>query len=42
MVALTDGTAFFLTVALTVLVFIRHAGNIRRIKRGEEPKIGRK
>jgi len=25
-----------------VLVFIRHDGNIRRLLRGEEPKIGQK
>jgi len=41
-VVLTDGTMFFLCVVLTVLVFIRHATNIRRIKAGTEPKIGQK
>lgn len=41
-VTLTDGSIFFLCVALTLLVFIRHAGNIRRIKAGTEPRIGAK
>ncbi|GGL99518.1 glycerol-3-phosphate acyltransferase [Pseudooceanicola nanhaiensis] len=41
-VLLTDGTAFFLCVALTVLVFIRHGGNIRRLFAGTEPRIGQK
>ena len=31
-----------LAVLLAVLVFIAHRANIRRLKRGEEPRIGRK
>lgn len=34
--------AVLLTVALAVLVFIRHAPNIRRLLNGTEPKIGKK
>ena len=30
----------WLAVALAVLVFIRHASNIRRLLKGEEPRIG--
>jgi glycerol-3-phosphate acyltransferase PlsY len=30
----------YLAVAMTVLVFIRHAANIRRLLKGEEPRIG--
>jgi glycerol-3-phosphate acyltransferase PlsY len=29
-------------VVMTVLLFWRHAGNIRRLAAGEEPKIGQK
>ncbi|MGZ8364578.1 MAG: glycerol-3-phosphate 1-O-acyltransferase PlsY [Caulobacteraceae bacterium] len=32
----------YLTVAMTVLIYIRHAENIRRLMRGEEPRIGGK
>lgn len=31
-----------LALVIAVLVFIRHHGNIRRLLRGEEPKIGQK
>ncbi len=39
---LGGGTVFLLTAILTLLVFVRHAGNIRRLKAGTEPKIGQK
>jgi glycerol-3-phosphate acyltransferase PlsY len=29
-------------IILTVLIYIRHAPNIRRLKAGTEPRIGRK
>ena len=29
------------TILLTVLIWLRHAGNIRRLVRGEESKVGR-
>jgi acyl phosphate:glycerol-3-phosphate acyltransferase len=37
-----QGTILFLVFILTVLVYIRHAANIARIKAGTEPKIGAK
>lgn len=36
------GTALILGVFLTLLIFWRHRENIRRIRAGEEPKIGAK
>ena len=36
------GTMLLLVFILTVLVYIRHAANIARIKAGTEPKIGAK
>jgi acyl phosphate:glycerol-3-phosphate acyltransferase len=36
------GTMLFLVFILTVLVYLRHAANIARIKAGTEPKIGAK
>ncbi|WP_375691918.1 glycerol-3-phosphate 1-O-acyltransferase PlsY [Pseudooceanicola sp. LIPI14-2-Ac024] len=41
-VVLTDGQSFVLCVLLTILIFIRHAENIRRLRAGTEPKIGQK
>jgi len=38
---LTDGSAFLLGVALTLLVYWRHAENLQRIRAGTEPKIGK-
>ncbi|GAA6159279.1 MULTISPECIES: glycerol-3-phosphate 1-O-acyltransferase PlsY [Ruegeria] len=38
---LTNGTAFGLGVALTLLVYWRHGANIARIRAGTEPKIGK-
>ena len=37
-----QGTILLLVFILTVLVYIRHAANIARIKAGTEPKIGAK
>ncbi|MBI1220514.1 MAG: glycerol-3-phosphate 1-O-acyltransferase PlsY [Rhodobacteraceae bacterium] len=37
-----QGQLLFLVVILTVLIYIRHAANIRRLKAGTEPRIGRK
>ena len=37
-----EGRMLLLVVALTILVYIRHAENLRRIKAGTEPRIGRK
>lgn len=37
-----QGTALFLGMILTLLVFVRHSANIGRIKAGTEPRIGRK
>ena len=36
------GPLLVLTFVLTVLIYIRHAANLARIKAGTEPKIGRK
>ncbi|MGO4723434.1 MULTISPECIES: glycerol-3-phosphate 1-O-acyltransferase PlsY [unclassified Inquilinus] len=38
----TDLACAALALFIAVLVFIRHDGNIRRLLRGEEPKIGQK
>jgi glycerol-3-phosphate acyltransferase PlsY len=35
------GTALVLGILLTILVFVRHRENIRRIKAGTEPRIGK-
>lgn len=37
-----QGHMLFLIVILTVLIYIRHAANIRRLKAGTEPRIGKK
>jgi acyl phosphate:glycerol-3-phosphate acyltransferase len=37
-----QGRMLVLTVLLTILVYIRHAENLKRIKAGTEPKIGQK
>lgn len=42
MLYLGDGTTFILGVVLTLLVFLRHASNIKRLRAGTEPKIGQK
>ncbi|WP_137111059.1 glycerol-3-phosphate 1-O-acyltransferase PlsY [Rhodobacter sp. SY28-1] len=40
--ALTDGSLLLLTLILTVLIYVRHSENLKRIKAGTEPKIGAK
>jgi acyl phosphate:glycerol-3-phosphate acyltransferase len=42
LVALGYGSAFFLGIILTLLIFWRHRENIKRIRAGTEPKIGAK
>ncbi|MFT7057913.1 MAG: glycerol-3-phosphate acyltransferase PlsY [Pseudorhodobacter sp.] len=37
-----EGRLMFLGIALTLLVYWRHAANISRLKAGTEPKIGQK
>ena len=37
-----EGRILFLVILLTILVYLRHAENMKRIKAGTEPKIGRK
>ena len=34
------GEGLLLAFLVTILVYIRHAGNIRRLRKGSEPKIG--
>lgn len=41
-VLLGDGQIVLLTMALAVIIYVRHAGNISRLRAGTEPKIGRK
>ena len=38
----TDGSLLILAFLLTVLVYVRHAANLARLKAGTEPKIGQK
>ena len=40
--ALTDGSLLILTLILTLLIYVRHSENLKRIKAGTEPKIGAK
>jgi acyl phosphate:glycerol-3-phosphate acyltransferase len=40
--ALTDGRLLVLAMVLTVLIYIRHYENLKRIKAGTEPRIGQK
>ena len=37
-----EGRLLVLTLILTLLVYLRHSENLKRIKAGTEPKIGRK
>lgn len=39
---LTDGSLLILALILTVLVYVRHSENLKRLKAGTEPRIGRK
>jgi len=39
---LGEGQMFFITILLALLVYIRHAANISRLRAGTEPKIGAK
>ena len=39
---LTDGSLLVLALVLTVLIYIRHSENLKRIKAGTEPRIGQK
>lgn len=39
---LTDGSLLVLSLVLTVLVYVRHRENLKRLKAGTEPKIGKK
>ena len=39
---LGQGQTLLLGAILTILIYIRHAANLKRIKAGTEPKIGRK
>ena len=39
---LSDGSLFLLALILTILIYARHAENLKRIKAGTEPRIGQK
>jgi acyl phosphate:glycerol-3-phosphate acyltransferase len=39
---LDEGRMLFLVMILTILVYVRHRENLRRIKAGTEPRIGQK
>ncbi|MES2539759.1 MAG: glycerol-3-phosphate 1-O-acyltransferase PlsY [Pseudomonadota bacterium] len=39
---LTDGSLLLLSLVLTVLIYVRHSENLKRIKAGTEPRIGQK
>ncbi|OIQ67515.1 glycerol-3-phosphate acyltransferase [mine drainage metagenome] len=39
---LNQGQILFLVVILTILIYIRHAANLKRLNAGTEPKIGAK
>jgi acyl phosphate:glycerol-3-phosphate acyltransferase len=39
---LTDGSLLVLALVLTVLIYVRHWENLKRIKAGTEPRIGQK
>ncbi len=42
LVVFHDGRMLLLTVALTLLIYLKHWPNLERIKAGTEPKIGQK
>jgi acyl phosphate:glycerol-3-phosphate acyltransferase len=39
---LSDGSLLILSLILTVLIYVRHSENLKRLKAGTEPKIGAK
>ncbi|MFN5996285.1 MAG: glycerol-3-phosphate 1-O-acyltransferase PlsY [Paracoccaceae bacterium] len=41
-IALTDGSLLILSLILTILIYVRHSENLKRIKAGTEPRIGQK
>ncbi|MDG1378032.1 MAG: glycerol-3-phosphate 1-O-acyltransferase PlsY [Yoonia sp.] len=41
-IGLTGGQLFLLTILLAIVIYIRHAANIGRLRRGNETKIGQK
>ena len=42
LIGMGEGTALFMGIFLTLMVFFRHRENIKRIRAGTEPKIGAK
>jgi acyl phosphate:glycerol-3-phosphate acyltransferase len=42
LIVFSEGQPLLLTLVFTVLVYLRHAENLKRIKAGTEPKIGAK
>jgi glycerol-3-phosphate acyltransferase PlsY len=42
LLAFQNGRLLLLVVILTILIYVRHAANLARIKAGTEPKIGRR
>jgi glycerol-3-phosphate acyltransferase PlsY len=42
LIVFSEGQPLILTLVFTVLVYLRHAENLKRIKAGTEPKIGQK
>jgi acyl phosphate:glycerol-3-phosphate acyltransferase len=42
LIVFREGQMIFLVMILTILVYIRHAANLKRIKQGTEPRIGQK
>ena len=42
LVVFNDGLILLLVVILTILIYVRHSANLKRIKAGTEPRIGQK
>lgn len=42
MITFNDGHFLLLALILTFLIYVRHSGNLKRIKAGTEPRIGSK
>jgi acyl phosphate:glycerol-3-phosphate acyltransferase len=38
----TDGSLLVLSLVLTIMIYLRHSENLKRLKAGTEPRIGRK